>query len=178
MTVGHGALASEEFGALVRAAGIEVVVDVRRYPGSRRHPHFGSEAMAGWLPDFGVDYRWSPALGGRRKPDEHSPNTGLRNEQFRAYADHMATAGFSDAVADLRALAASRPAAVMCAESLWWRCHRRLLADHLVLVEGLAVEHLFHNGKRENHPVTPEARPAGGHLVYDLSVDRSLFPDG
>ena len=177
LTVGHGALGAEDFGALLRDAGIDVVVDVRRYPGSRRHPHFGSEPMAEWLPDFGVDYRWCPALGGRRQPMAHSPNVGLRNEQFRAYADHMTTAEFTDAVAALQALTAHRSTAVMCAESLWWRCHRRLLADHLVLVEGLTVDHLFHNGRRENHPPTPEARPAGRHLVYDLSVDRSLFPD-
>ena len=95
-TVGHGALEAERFGALIGAPGVEVVVDVRRYPGSRRHPHFGSKAMAGWLPErFGVAYRWCPALGGRRKPVEGSPNVGLRNEQFQAYADHMASSEFA-----------------------------------------------------------------------------------
>jgi len=178
-TVGHGALEAERFGALVGGAGVEVVVDVRRYPGSRRHPHFGSEAMAGWLPErFDVGYRWCPALGGRRKPVEGSPNIGLRNEQFQAYADHMGSAEFAAAVADLRALADRRSVAVMCAEGLWWNCHRRLLADHLVLVEGGAVEHLFHDGRLVPHPATPEARRVGDHLVYDRSVDRSLFADG
>jgi uncharacterized protein (DUF488 family) len=176
--VGHGALEAGAFADLVRDAGIDLIVDVRRYPGSRRHPHFGSEAMAGWLGDSGVAYRWSPALGGRRTPAEGSPNIGLRNEQIRAYGDHMASAEFAGAVAELRRWAAAESLAVMCAESLWWRCHRRLLADHLVLVEGLAVEHLFHDGRLEPHPATPEARLAGDHLVYDLTVDRSLFPDG
>ena len=178
-TVGHGALEAEVFGALVRDAGVEVVVDVRRYPGSRRHPHFGSEPMAGWLPErFGVAYRWCPALGGRRQPVEGSPNIGLRNEQFRAYADHMASGEFAASVAELRVLAERRSVTVMCAEGLWWHCHRRLLADHLVLVEGLAVEHLFPDGRLVPHPATPEARRVDDHLVYDLSVDRSLFPDG
>jgi uncharacterized protein (DUF488 family) len=178
-TVGHGALEPGVFGALVRDAGVDVVVDVRRYPGSRRHPHFGSEAMAGWLPaDFGVLYRWCPALGGRRRPVEGSPNVGLRNEQFRAYADHMATAEFAAAAGELRTLAGHRTPAVMCAEGLWWHCHRRLLADHLVLVAGLSVEHLFHDGRLAAHPVTPEARRAGDHLVYDLGVDHRLFDGG
>ncbi|HLJ07540.1 MAG TPA: DUF488 domain-containing protein, partial [Acidimicrobiia bacterium] len=104
-----------------------------------------------------------------------SPNVGLRNEQFRAYADHMATAEFAAAVSELRAVAGRRAAVVMCAEGLWWHCHRRLLADHLVVVEGLSVEHLFHDGRLAPHPVTPEARRAGGHLVYDLGVDHRLF---
>jgi uncharacterized protein (DUF488 family) len=103
---------------------------------------------------------------------------GLRNEQFRAYADHMATAEFAAAAAELRTLAVRRPSAVMCAEGLWWHCHRRLLADHLVLVAGLSVEHLFHDGRLADHPVTPEARRAGDHLVYDVGIDHPLFDGG
>src|SRR5688500_20139177 len=110
-TVGHGVLEAADFAALVRRAGVELVVDVRRYPGSRRHPHFASEAMAVWLPEAGVGYRWCPELGGRRTPSVDSPNVGLRNEQFRAYADHMATAEFAAAVAGLRATAAGIPPA-------------------------------------------------------------------
>lgn len=177
-TVGHGALEAADFAALVRQVGLELIVDVRRYPGSRRHPHFASEAMAAWLPEAGVGYRWCPALGGRRRPVPDSPNVALRNEQFRAYADHMATDEFAAAVAELRASAAGTPVAVMCAESVWWRCHRRLLADHLVLVEDVAVEHLFHDGRLAAHPPTPEARRADHHLVYDLTADRPLFPEG
>ena len=173
-TVGHGVLGAADFADLVRRAGVELVVDVRRYPGSRRHPHFASEAMAAWLPQAGVGYRWCPELGGRRKATADSPNVALRNEQFRAYADHMATEEFATAVAELRGAADGTPMAIMCAESVWWRCHRRLLADHLVLIEDVAVEHLFHDGRLAPHPPTPEARRAGDHLVYDLDADRPL----
>jgi uncharacterized protein (DUF488 family) len=174
-TLGHGTLSADELASLFTEAGIEVVVDVRRYPGSRRHPHFGRDQMAAWLPGTGSEYRWMPALGGRRRPEPGSPNLGLRNEQFRAYADHMATAEFADAVTELVRLATDRSVAVMCSESVWWRCHRRLLADHLVLVVGAPVDHLFHDGRLVEHPPTPEARRAGGHLVYDLEAERPLF---
>jgi uncharacterized protein (DUF488 family) len=165
-TLGHGTLSMEDFVALVRGAGLDMIVDVRRYPGSRRHPYFRSDEMARWLPEHGVDYRWLASLGGRRTPTPDSPNHGLRNEQFRAYADHMASTEFADGIADLRLLAHGRRAAVMCAESVWWRCHRRLLADHLVRVEETPVEHLFHDGRLVAHDPTPEARRIDGHLVY------------
>ena len=165
-TVGHGTLSASAFVALVAEAGLEVVVDVRRFPGSRRHPHFASEEMARWMPESGLGYEWLPSLGGRRKASPESPNTGLRNDQFRAYADHMATAEFQAGVAALLAEAGTRRLAVMCAESVWWRCHRRLLADHLCLVEGWDVEHLMHDGRLVPHPVTVEARPAGRTVVY------------
>jgi len=144
-TLGHGTLTADRFVEVALAAGIDTLVDVRRYPVSRRHPHFAGEEMAVWLPGRGAEYRWLPSLGGRRKPVQGSPNVGLRNEQFRAYADHMATDEFAAGVAELTALVASAAACsvgVMCAESVWWRCHRRLLADHLVLVEQLSVEHV------------------------------------
>jgi uncharacterized protein (DUF488 family) len=165
-TVGHGTLAAPDFAALLTGAEVEVLVDVRRFPGSRRNPQFGSDAMAAWLPESGVAYEWAPALGGRRKPSSDSPNTGLRNAQFRAYADHMAAGEFRDGVADLLATAADRNAAVMCSESVWWRCHRRLLSDHLVLVEGWEVEHLMHDGRRTAHAVTPGARAVDRVVIY------------
>lgn len=115
-TVGHGTLEAPVFARLLKEAGIQVVVDVRRFPGSRRHPQFGSDQMASWLAGPGVDYEWAPALGGRRKASSASVNSGLRNAQFRAYADHMATAEFRDGVARLLATAAERTVAVMCAE--------------------------------------------------------------
>ena len=165
-TVGHGTLSASAFGALVAAAGIERVVDVRRFPGSRRHPHFASEEMARWLPEHGLDYEWMPSLGGRRKRRPDSPNTGLHNAQFQAYADHMATTEFGAGVDDLLAAAAERCVAVMCAESVWWRCHRRLLADHLVLVNGWDVDHLMHDGRLSPHPVTPGAARVGDAVRY------------
>lgn len=164
-TVGHGTLTEEAFLAAVTDGGVDTVVDVRRYPGSRRHPHFGRDAMATWLPAGGVAYAWFPDLGGRRSPDPDSANTGLRNAQFRAYADHMATPAFGAAVD--RLLEIPGAVAVMCAETLWWRCHRRLLADHLVLVRGEAVEHLVPGSAPKPHVVTDGAAVTlGGQLRY------------
>jgi uncharacterized protein (DUF488 family) len=169
-TVGHGTLDASRFADLLGRTGVAVVVDVRRYPGSRRQPHLASEEMAAWLGASGLGYRWVPALGGRRRPSRNSPNVALRNPQFRAYGDHMATEEFSAGVRALLEMAADEPVAAMCSETVWWRCHRRLLADHLVLVEGLTVEHLFPDGRLTAHPVTVGARPAGDHVVYDAPV--------
>jgi len=166
-SVGHGTATESAFGSLVQAAGVSTVIDVRRFAGSRRSPHFAHDEMARWLPQAGIAYRWVPALGGRRKAAPDSPNLGLHNPQFRAYADHMSTSEFSSAVSQLLEVAATSSVAVMCAESVWWRCHRRLLADHLVLVEGMLVEHLFHDGRLVEHPVTRAARFDRGHVTYD-----------
>ena len=174
-TLGHGTLDADGFAALADGAGITEVVDVRRYPGSRRLPHFGADAMAGWLCDHGIAYRWLPSLGGRRTLAPGSSNVGLRNEQFRAYADHMESAEFREGVAELLERAAHHDVAVMCSESVWWRCHRRLLADHLVLIDGTEVEHLFHDGRLQPHPPTPEARVDGDRLVYDLGHQATLL---
>lgn len=165
-TVGHGTATAAEFADLLVAAGVTAVVDIRRYPGSRRHPQFGRDEMARWLPARGLGYRWVQALGGRRRPTPDSPNTGLRNAQFRAYADHMVDDDFRTAVADLLAWAEEDSVVVMCAESVWWRCHRRLLADHLVVVDNVAVTHLFHDGRDDPHPVMPEASRDGDRLIY------------
>jgi uncharacterized protein (DUF488 family) len=166
-TVGHGTLREDDFAALVFDAGIGLVVDVRSFPASRRHPQFRREAMERWLPDAGVAYRWEPRLGGRRRPRPDSPHVALRVPAFRGYADHMETEEFRDAVDELLAEAGARPAGVMCAESVWWRCHRRLLADATVLLRGASVEHLFHDGRLDVHRPTPEARVDGQRLVYD-----------
>lgn len=174
-TLGHGTAEADELGELLRGAGVTELVDVRRFPGSRRHPQFSSDAMATWLPEHGVGYRHLESLGGRRKLGPDSPNIGLRNEQFRAYADHMATDEFRAGVAELLDIAAGESVAVMCSESVWWRCHRRLLADHLVLVEGVVVEHLFHDARLNEHEPTAEARRAGDHVVYDVGVAPPLF---
>ncbi len=165
-TLGHGTLAMNDFLAVVRDADLEAIVDIRRFPGSRKNPQFGGEEMARWLPEHGVDYLWLSSLGGRRKPAPDSPNIGLHNEQFRAYADYMVSDEFVEGIAELCVLAQRRRLAVMCAESVWWRCHRRLLADHLVLIEEMLVEHLFHDGHLVAHVPTPEARRVDDHLVY------------
>ena len=135
--------------------------------------------MAVWLPERGVDYQWLSSLGGRRRSLPQSPNTALRNEQFRAYADYMASNEFAEGMVDLCAMVQAHPVAVMCAESVWWRCHRRLLADHLVLVEQIRVEHLFHDGRLVEHAPTPEARLLKGQVVYDVDTEtRDLYRAG
>lgn len=166
-TVGHGTATADAFTELVRRAGIDAVIDVRRFPGSRRHPHFSKDEMGRWLAVQGIAYQWVPELGGRRRSDSDSPNVALRNPQFRAYADHMAGEEFAEGVRAVLDGASDAAVAVMCSESVWWRCHRRLLADHLLLVEGVEVEHLLHDGRGVGHPVTAGARRAAGRVVYD-----------
>ena len=173
-TVGHGTLPADAFSELVNDAALECVVDVRSYPGSRRHPHFAREQMEQWLPATGVGYEWIRELGGRRRPVVASKHVALRNDSFQAYADHMETGDFRAGIAQLTDLAADRPSAVMCSESVWWRCHRRLLADHLVLVEGADVVHLMHDGRLVRHPPTPGVRVEDGKLVYDVGVTPEL----
>ena len=136
--------------------------------------------MEGWLPEAGIDYLWEPRLGGRRRlPTGQDPSVDgwWRVEAFRAYAAHMRTAEFREGLAVLLDQAAAASTAIMCSESVWWRCHRRLLADHLVLVEGVEVLHLMHDGRLTPHPSTPGVRVEDGRLVYDVGVDQPL-PDG
>jgi hypothetical protein len=229
-TIGHGTLPADDFLTLLRRRRIERLVDVRSFPGSRRNPQYGREAMAGWLPDGGVTYEWEQRLGGRRrKVVERSRHTAWREAAFRSYADWMETDEFAaglrrlteplqtdagdskatadhtgDAVGDLKTTAgdaqnnddyprgtgdaagdtldtdvgatssASRPGeraeqrtAYMCSESLWWRCHRRLISDHLVLVEGIEVLHLMHDGRDTLHVPMAEARVEDGIVIYD-----------
>jgi uncharacterized protein (DUF488 family) len=175
-TVGHGTLAAEALVSLLRDAGVAEIVDVRSYPGSRRNPQFAREAMEQWVPAAGLRYTWIHRLGGRRPAAPASRHIALRDDAFRGYADHMETADFVAGVDGLLSLAAHREPAVMCSESVWGRCHRRLLADHLTLVRGVEVLHLMHDGRLVPHPVTPGARLAGDTVVYDVGVRRPL-PD-
>lgn len=176
-TVGHGTLAAEALTALLDDAHIELVADVRSFPGSRRNPQYAREAMETWLPAAGIHYRWMPELGGRRRPVSGSEHTALRNDAFRAYADHMETATFSSGVEQLLSVANTERAAVLCSESVWWRCHRRLLADHLVLLRDVGVVHLMHDGRRVAHPPTDGVRVEGDRLVYDVGTTLSLPTD-
>ena len=174
-SVGHGTLEQHELVSLLGGAGVDAVADIRRYPGSRRHPHFSRPAMEQWLPAADIHYRWIGRLGGRRPVNPQSPHAGLRNQQFRAYADHMATEEFAGGLEELLRLAAERSVAVLCAESLWWRCHRRLLADHLVLVDGVELVHLLHDGRLVAHEPTPGARVEGDVVVYRAVEELALF---
>jgi uncharacterized protein (DUF488 family) len=169
LTVGHGTLGQEALAELLVGAGLELVVDVRSFPGSRRHPQFGREAMEAWLPAAGVAYTWERRLGGRRRPASDSLHVALREEGFRGYADHMSTEPFREALTSV--LAEQRTTAVLCSESLWWRCHRRLLADAAVLLHGADVRHLLHDGRLTPHALTEGVRTDGNQLVYDVGVE-------
>ena len=174
LTIGHGTLTQDAFTALVAAAGVGAVVDVRTAPASRRHPHFARVEMETWLPADGIAYSWEPDLGGWRRPRPDSPHGALRHAGFRGYADHMETPVFRAALDRLLAGAGDVPTAAMCSESVWWRCHRRLLSDFAVLVAGVDVSHLGHDGKLSAHAPTEGVRVEGGGLVYDLEEPRPL----
>jgi uncharacterized protein (DUF488 family) len=172
LTFGHGTADQARIIELLRGAGAGLVVDIRRFPGSRRYPHVARDAMTQWLPEAGIDYRWEPRLGGRRAmPDRPGPDTWWQVEAFRAYAAHARTPEFRAGITDLLAdVAASErgTTVVMCSETLWWRCHRRLVSDVVVLLHGTSVEHLGHDARRTVHPPSPGARVTPDGLVYDL----------
>jgi uncharacterized protein (DUF488 family) len=167
-TVGHGTLSEAALIDLLHAAGIDHVVDVRSFPASRRNPQYGREQLERWLPVAGIGYSWDGRLGGRRRAAADSPNVAWRVEAFRAYADYMATPEFHAGLDSLVELGSTTTAAVMCAEAVWWRCHRRLLADALVVLRDTPVDHLFHDGRTAGHVATPEAHRVDDQLVYDL----------
>ena len=173
-TVGHGTISAEEFASLLAGAYVDRVVDVRSFPGSRHNPQFGREEMERWVPMAGIGYVWMRDLGGRRRPVSESKHVALRNDAFRAYADYMETPAFLAGIEELLELAKGDSPAVMCSESLWWRCHRRLIADHLVLVRGVDVVHLLHDGRSSPHVPTEGVRLAHDTLVYDLGATPRL----
>jgi uncharacterized protein (DUF488 family) len=156
---------------------IEALVDVRRFPGSRRLPQFGADALRASLDEHGVVYEWLPSLGGRRRAVPASPNDGWRNESFRGYADHIASEEFAQGLMELLNCASGLRTTIMCAELLWWRCHRRLISD-VLLTQGHEVLHIRDAADAEPHRITDPARIVNGELTYSApSADqRSLFP--
>jgi ATP-dependent Lhr-like helicase len=166
-TVGHSTRGRDEFVSLLEAHGVRLLADVRRHPGSRRHPHFDREAMEAWLADAGVEYRHLGELGGRRgPPDPNSPNGGWRADGFQAYADHLNGDAGQAALDRLEEVARERTAAVMCAEAVPWRCHRRIIADHLV-ARGHEVRHVLGPDRADVHDLREMARPEDdGRVVY------------
>ncbi len=169
LSIGHGTLDAAAFNTHLRAADVKSAADVRRFPGSRTNPQFGADALAASLSAAGIEYRTMPELGGRRSATPGSPNTALRNASFRGYADFMQTPEFDLALTDLLMLAHDRPTAMFCAETLWWRCHRRLIADAIVLLHGGSVTHLV-GAMKAAHVLTPGVRRDGTRLVYDNGV--------
>lgn len=173
-TIGHSTRPIEEFLGLLAEYRIETIADVRRFPGSRKYPQYGSEALMTTLAANAVDYEWMPALGGRRRAAPDSPNTGWRNAAFRGYADHMVATEFAQGMARLLELAMASRTAMMCAEALWWRCHRSMIADAL-RVRGLDVVHILDATHYTPHPMTAPARIVDGRLTYATDSDASLF---
>lgn len=166
-TIGHSTRTLDEHLRLLREHGIERLADIRRYPGSRRHPHFSRDALALSMPAAGIEYVHMPELGGRRKPRPGSENLGLRNEQFRAYADYMATPEFHAAIDAL--LSSGKRTAYMCAEAVPWRCHRNLVSDELVR-RGIEVLHILGPHSVQVHARNSMSVERGGHLVYPAAT--------
>ena len=165
-TIGHSTRTIEKFISLLEEHGIKSLADVRLLPGSRRYPQFDKETLADSLAKLGICYEHFPELGGRRKPRKDSPNTAWRNDSFRGYADYMETEGFDKGVKRLLDLAVDAgPTAIMCAEAVWWRCHRSLISDYLK-ARGIEVMHILDANKAEPHPYTSAARMANGKLSY------------
>jgi uncharacterized protein (DUF488 family) len=172
-TVGHSNHPLDRFLALLARHGIEALVDIRRFPGSRKHPHFNRDNLAAALPKSGVDYHWLEALGGRRhKQRDESPNLGLENKGFRNYADYMLTGDFRKGVEKLPEIARQKRTAIMCAEALFWRCHRRLVSDFLV-ANGVTVQHIMPTGELQLHMLTTGAVIESERVTYP--GEKSLF---
>lgn len=164
-TIGHSTRTIDEFVALLQQHEIALLADVRRFPGSRRLPHFHTDALQASLAARGIDYQWFPGLGGRRRAAKDSPNDGWRNAAFKGYADHLHSEEFQDAFASLCEAACQRRTALMCAELLWWRCHRSLVSDVLKF-HGAEVLHIQDEKHLSQHPYTAPARKVGGQLAY------------
>jgi uncharacterized protein (DUF488 family) len=175
-SIGHSTRPWDAFASLLGSNGLRAVADVRKVPRSSRHPWFSRDALETALPPLGVEYAWlGGPLGGLRRPRPGSRNVAIRSASFRAYADHMATAEFREGVARLLALGRERPTAFLCAEAVWWRCHRSFLSDHLVAVEGVEVLHVIDESPPRPHAVRAEARVVDGTVVYD-GASSPLFP--
>ena len=165
-TIGHSTRKIEEFIDLLEVSGIRLLADVRLLSGSRRYPHFNAEALKNSLGERGIAYEHFPELGGRRKPRPDSKNLAWRHEVFRGYADYMETPEFAGGIERLKALATQHgPTALMCAEAVWWQCHRSLISDYLK-VRGVEVLHILGEDKVQEHPFTSAATVVDGVLSY------------
>ena len=164
-TIGHSTLSIENFLGSLNSFEIQLLADVRSFPGSRRYPHFNKENLSKALADTGIRYEHFRELGGRRRPRPDSINMAWRNESFRGYADYMETAEFRAGVERLIGFASNQRVAIMCSEAVWWRCHRSMISDFLK-VKGIDVVHIMGEGKSEPHPFTSAARVVDGELSY------------
>jgi uncharacterized protein (DUF488 family) len=171
-TIGHSTRAIEAFVALLKGHNVELLVDVRRWPASKRYPHFHREALADTLSHEQITYIWREDLGGFRKPSADSQNTAWKTGAFRAYADFMLTPGFEKIMQEMEQLVANKRIAIMCAETVPWRCHRQLLADAF-MVRGSSVQHIMDDGCHEHH-LPPFAIPNGTQILYPASPQLEL----
>ncbi len=165
-TVGHSTRTLDEFVGALNAYDIELIADVRRFPGSRRLPQFGSAELEAGLSASHIAYKWLPSLGGRRKALADSRNTAWTNTAFRGYADHIDTEEFAEGLEELLVLSRGMRTAVMCAELLWWRCHRRIISDVMVTL-GFDVIHIRDSAFSEHHKLAAPARLVNGELSYE-----------
>ena len=175
LTIGHSTRSLDDVIEMLRAHGVTLLVDVRRFPGSRRQPQFNKETLAAALSDAGISYEHAVDLGGRRAPVEGSPNEGLRNPQFRGYADHMATPEFARALGRLLEQERDDTVAVMCAEAVPWRCHRSMLAD-VIAARGVTVEHIMDASTRRSHEPTKGAVFHEGQVTYPRRYEQPTLP--
>lgn len=164
-TIGHSSRTMIEFLAMLQSFGIKNLVDIRSVPGSRKFPQFNRGNLEIVLPENGIHYVYIKGLGGRRKVRKNSKNIRWENLSFRGYADYMETADFQEAVTELEVLAARTPTAYMCAEAVWWRCHRSMVSDYLKAA-GWTVLHIMDTGKTREHAYTSPAKVAGGRVSY------------
>ncbi|AZZ44591.1 DUF488 domain-containing protein [Pseudomonas sp. Choline-3u-10] len=176
-TVGHSTRTTETFIALLEHYGIRAIADVRRFPGSRRLPQFMSANLEASLAEHGIAYEWIEALGGRRRATPGPSASAWRNSSFRGYAEHLHTDEFACGIQQLLRLAAEKPTAIMCAEVLWWRCHRSMVSDVLKL-RGVEVLHIQDEQRLTLHPYTSPARLNHGELVYDVGIGQPLKTSG
>ena len=170
-TIGHSTRSITDFIALLESFHIEVLADIRSLPGSRRYPHFNKEALQISLPENNIKYIHFKELGGRRKVRSDSTNTGWRLAAFRGYADYMETDAFKKAIEELESYAFKGETAYMCAEALWWRCHRALVSDYLML-HGWTVLHIMGIGKAQEHTYTSPSRIENGRMTYPSAIDK------
>ena len=164
-TIGHSTHSIEDFVRALKSFEVQTLADVRSFPGSRRYPQFNKEQLKTSLAADGIEYQHFPELGGRRRGRPDSPNVAWRNESFRGYADYMETVDFREGMARLLDVAREHRTAIMCAEAVWWRCHRSLISDYLK-AKGVEVAHIMAPGKSEAHPFTSAARIVDGELSY------------
>lgn len=177
-TLGHSTRESDELVSLIHHYGVELLVDVRAFPRSRRNPQFNKERLRYFLSPYGIAYKWmGKRLGGYRKKSEglgkNSPNKGWKTEGFRVYADYMLTSRFQEAARKLMELVMEKRLALMCAEKLYWRCHRRLISDYLVS-QGYEVWHIVNQDQLQKHHMTKFAKIKNRTLIYPLPQSKSL----